>query len=277
MNGSVRVDALLEAARQRIDRVDAEWLLAHVLGRPRSWLFAFGDHVVDAASAARFDALRQRREAGEPLAYLTGRRGFWTFELEVSPATLVPRPETERLVELALQHLPADRPAQVADLGTGSGAIALALASERPLARVVAVDASAAALAVARGNAHALGLERVEFREGDWFAPLHGERFDLIASNPPYIETGDPHLHALRHEPLQALASGVDGLDAIRAIVRAAPAHLNPGGWLLLEHGWNQGAAVRALLQSAGFADIVTGRDLEQRDRVTAGRLPPTR
>ena len=273
MEDAIRVDALLEAARRRIDRHDAEWLLAHVLGRPRSWLFAFGDARVDADGAARFEALVRRREAGEPVAYLTGRRGFWTFELAVSPATLVPRPETERLVELALQRLPADRLLRIADLGTGSGAIALALASERPLARVVATDASAVALELARANAQGLGLANVEFRQGDWFGCLQGERFDLVASNPPYVEAGDPHLDDLRHEPVAALASGVDGLDAIRRIVVDAPSHLEPGGWLLVEHGWRQGAAVRALLGSSGFVDVATAQDLEGRDRVTFGRI----
>ena len=274
MDDATTVDALLETARRRIDRNDAEWLLAHVLGKPRSWLFAFDDRAVDAGAAIRFDALLRRREAGEPVAYLTGRRGFWTFELAVSPATLVPRPETERLVELALQRLPSDRPLRIADLGTGSGAIALALASERPLARVIATDASSDALDVARANARALQLDNVEFRQGDWFGCLQGERFDLVASNPPYIEAGDPHLDDLRHEPAAALASGVDGLDAIRRIVAGAPAHLGEGGWLLLEHGRDQGGAVRALLSTGGFSGATTGQDLEGRDRVTLARMP---
>src|SRR5690606_41469022 len=215
-----------------------------------------------------------RRVAGEPVAYLTGRRGFRHLELQVTPDTLVPRPETELLVELALERLPTDRELRIADLGTGSGAIALALASERPRASVVATDASAAALAVARANADALGIANVEFREGDWFDAVRGERFDLVASNPPYIAEGDPHLQAgdLRFEPAMALSSGSDGLDAIRRIVAGAPAHLQPGGGLLLEHGWEQGAAVRALLSAAGFHAVATARDLEQRDRITYGR-----
>jgi len=274
MDDATTVGALLEAARRRIERHDAEWLLAHVLGKQRSWLFAFGDARIDADAATRFEALVRRREAGEPVAYLTGRRGFWTFELAVSPATLVPRPETERLVELALERLPSDQPLRIADLGTGSGAIALALASERPLAQVIATDASSDALDVARANARALQLDNVAFRQGDWFGCLQGERFGLVASNPPYIEAGDPHLDDLRHEPAAALASGVDGLDAIRRIVADAPAHLDEGGWLLLEHGWRQGAAVRALLEAAGFFDVKTEQDLEGRDRVTLGRVP---
>ena len=268
--------ALLLAARARIDAVDAELLLVHVLGKSRSWLFAHADDLAAPATAAAFDALVARRAAGEPVAYLTGRRGFWRFDLAVSPATLIPRPETERLVELALERLPADRPLRIADLGTGSGAIALALAHERPHAQVLAIDASADALAMARANADALHLRNIEFRLGDWLAPLQGQRFDLIASNPPYIALSDPHLDQgdLRHEPAAALASGADGLDAIRTIVGGAAAHLQPGGWLLLEHGWEQGAAVRDLLDRAGFTMVRTERDLEDRDRVSLGRSP---
>lgn len=271
-----RLDTLLHAARARIGATDAEILLAHAVGKPRSWLFAHGDDAVPAATAAAFEALVQRRAAGEPVAYLTGQRGFWRFDLAVTPATLIPRPETELLVELALARLPSDRALRVADLGTGSGAIALAIASERPHVQVFATDASAEALAVAGANAQALRLANVGFRAGDWWAPLAGERFDLVASNPPYIALGDPHLEEgdLRFEPAPALSSGTDGLDAIRAIVAGAPAHLEAGGWLMLEHGWDQGAAVRALLAQAGFAEVATHRDLEDRDRVTLGRWP---
>ena len=270
------VAGLLAQARRRIDPADADLLLAHALGRSRTWLLAHGDDGIAAAEAARFTALVDRRAAGEPVAYLTGSRGFWTLDLAVTPATLVPRPETELLVELALERIPADAEARVADLGTGSGAIALAIAKERPRARVVATDASEAALEVARGNARRHRIGNVEFRHGDWLAPLQGERFDLVASNPPYIALGDPHLDEgdLRFEPPSALSSGSDGLDAIRAIARAAPAHLRAGGWLLLEHGWEQGGAVRALLHEAGFAEVATERDLEGRDRVTLGRKP---
>ena len=270
-----RMDALLRDAGARIDAVDARWLLVHALGKPRSWLYAHGDAIAAPALVARFQDLVARRVAGEPVAYLTGRRGFWSFDLAVSPATLIPRVETELLVELALARLPRDRALRIADLGTGSGAIALALAHERPHARVVATDASDAALAVARGNGEALGIANIEFRCGDWLAPLAGERFDLIASNPPYIASDDPHLGAgdLRHEPMAALASGRDGLDAIRAIVRDAPSHLLAGGSLLLEHGLEQGCAVRELLDAAGFIDVVTEQDLEGRDRVTLGRM----
>ncbi len=273
---ALRVDALLRAARARIAPADAELLLAHALDASRSWLVAHAADAVDPALAARYHALVERRAAGEPVAYLTGRRGFWTLDLAVDAAVLIPRPETERLVELALERLPPDAAASIADLGTGSGAIALALASERPRADVLAVDASAQALDVARGNAARLGIGNVRFAQGHWCAPLSGERFNLIASNPPYIASDDPHLAQgdLRHEPPMALASGADGLDAIREIVRAAPPHLRAGGWLLLEHGWEQGGAVRALLRAAGFTAIATEQDLEHRDRVSFGRLP---
>jgi release factor glutamine methyltransferase len=276
MSEDHRLDALLRDAGARIDPVDAQWLLVHALGKPRSWLYAHGDDVADAALVARFETLVARRVAGEPVAYLTGRRGFWSFDLTVTPATLIPRVETELLVELALARLPRDREPRIADLGTGSGAIALALAHERPRARVVATDASDAALAVARDNAIALGIDNIDFRRGDWLAALSGERFDLIASNPPYIAGDDPHLGVgdLRHEPAAALASGYDGLDAIRMIVRDAPAHLVTDGWLLLEHGLEQGRAVRDLLHAAGFVDVATEHDLEGRDRVTLGRMP---
>lgn len=267
---------LLARARDLIDPADAALLLAHALGKPRSWLFAHADDVLGEADVARFDGLLARRVAGEPVAYLTGARGFWTLDLAVTPATLIPRPETELLVELALARLPADAPVRVADLGTGSGAIALALAKERPRARVVATDASPEALEVARGNAARNRIDNVAFRLGSWLQPLAGERFGLIASNPPYIADGDPHLARgdLRFEPAMALSCGPDGLDAIRIIVRDAPACLHSGGWLLLEHGWDQGEAVRALLVEAGFVDVGTERDLEGRDRVTLGRRP---
>ena len=267
---------LLVQARQRLDAAEADLLLAHALGRSRTWLLAHGHDEIAAEDAARFMALVERRVAGEPVAYITGTRGFWTLDLAVTPATLVPRPETELLVELALERIPVDGESRVADLGTGSGAIALAIAKERPRTRVVATDASGDALEIARGNAKRNGIGNVEFREGDWLSPLGGEKFELIASNPPYIALGDPHLGEgdLRFEPASALSSGGEGLDAIRVIVGHAPAYLRAGGWLLLEHGWEQGEAVRALMREAGFVDVVTERDLEGRDRVTLGRLP---
>ncbi|AOA71309.1 peptide chain release factor N(5)-glutamine methyltransferase [Stenotrophomonas rhizophila] len=283
MNAAPQEIRQLLAAAARVlpgveGRHEAELLLLHVLGRERGWLFAHATDLLDPATAEAFATLLQRRIAGEPVAYLLGRRGFWTLDLAVSPATLIPRPETERLVELALERLPEGVPLRIADLGTGSGAIALALASERPLAQIVATDMSADALAVAAGNARQHGLANVAFRQGSWHAPLAGERFDLIASNPPYIASDDPHLAQgdLRFEPATALASGHDGLDDIRLIIAGAPAHLQPGGWLLMEHGWDQGEAIRALLEGAGFVEVETALDLEQRDRVSLGRWPTT-
>ncbi|MBW8823753.1 MAG: peptide chain release factor N(5)-glutamine methyltransferase [Xanthomonadales bacterium] len=269
---------LLAGAGRRIDPVDAEWLLLHVIDRSHTWLFTNRDAVLGHEQARNFELLVKRREQGEPVAYLTGRRGFWSLDLEVTPATLIPRPETELLVELALERLPIDRTSRVADLGTGSGAIALAIANERKQSQVIATDASSDALEVAQRNAQRLAIANVEFRRGEWFAPLHGERFDLIASNPPYVAVGDPHLDAgdLRFEPASALSSGGDGLDDIRIIVAHAPAHLRDGGWLMLEHGHDQGAAVRALLEQEGFVEVATRRDLEGRDRVTLGRLNST-
>lgn len=269
------VSECLEAARARVDPGEAALLLQHVLERGAAWLYAHGEATVAPGQAARFQALVARREAGEPVAYLVGRRGFWTLDLAVTPDTLIPRPETELLVEEALARLDPALPLRVADLGTGSGAIALSIASERPRARVIATDHSEAALAVARANADGNDLgRRVEFRSGDWFGPLAGERFDLIASNPPYIAERDPHLEQgdLRYEPPLALASGADGLDAIRILAATAPRHLAAGGWLLLEHGHDQGAAVRALLGAAGFEQVATVADLEGRDRVGVGR-----
>jgi release factor glutamine methyltransferase len=274
IDADMSADACLRVARASVEGGEAALLLAHVLGRSRGWLYAHGDAVVPASDAVRFADLVARRAAGEPVAYLMGTRGFWGFDLSVDPDTLIPRPETELLVELALARIAPQRPMRVADLGTGSGAIALAIASERPHAALVASDASAGALEVAARNVRALGVRNIEFRHGDWFAPLAGERFDLVASNPPYIGEDDPHLARgdLRFEPRTALVSGADGLDAIRAIVAGAPAHLRDRGWLLVEHGWQQGAAVRALFEAAGFVDVDTRCDLEQRDRVTLGR-----
>ncbi|WP_031421224.1 peptide chain release factor N(5)-glutamine methyltransferase [Xanthomonas euvesicatoria] len=274
---AIPADQLLRRAAGRVERGDAEALLLHALGRDRAWLFMHGRDAVPLSVAQAFNALVQRREAGEPVAYLTGSRGFWTLDLAVSPATLIPRADTEVLVELALERLDTVPGRRVADLGTGSGAIALAIASERPQAQVIATDASAAALAMARRNADSHGLRNVDCRQGSWFAPLAGEAFDLIASNPPYIAAHDAHLQQgdLRYEPASALASGSDGLDDIRLIVADAPAHLLPGGWLLLEHGWDQGVAVAELLAARGFAAVATHQDLERRDRVTLGRWSP--
>lgn len=254
--------------------IDAQVLLAYVLRRDRTWLIAHRDDVLTDDAAAAFFALAERRRAGEPVAYLVGQREFFGLALEVTPAVLVPRPETETAVELALEWLPADRPARLLDLGTGSGAIALALANARPHATIVAVDVSADALAVARRNADALGLRNVAFRVSDWYASLDAAPFDLIASNPPYVAAGDPHLTQddVRHEPRTALVSGRDGLDALRAIVAGAAARLVPGGALVVEHGFDQAEAVQALLRAAGFTAIVGRRDLAGIVRVAAGR-----
>lgn len=269
-------NAIREAA-QRLPgeeaRMEAELLLAHALGQPRSWFYAHSGDVMDGAAARAFDALLRRREQGEPVAQITGHRGFWSLDLAVTPDTLIPRPETELLVELALDRLPVAEMGQVLDLGTGTGAIALAIASERPLVDVTAVDASQKALDVAAGNAADAGLP-LRLLQGDWYAPVAGEVFRMIVSNPPYIAEGDPHLGQgdLRFEPRSALASGPDGLDALRVIVAGAPAHLLPGGWLLVEHGFDQGPAVRSLFQAQGFAQVASQRDLERRDRVTLGQ-----
>jgi release factor glutamine methyltransferase len=256
-------------------RADADILLAHVLGRPRSYLLAWPERELTPSQWAAFQALVERRARGEPVAYLTGSREFYGLDLAVSNAVLIPRPETELLVEAALERLPGG-PCAVADLGTGSGAIALAIAKLRPDARVVAVDASRQALEVARTNAERLGLSNVELREGDWCTGLADERFDMIVSNPPYIREADPHLARgdVRFEPAMALASGADGLDAIRAIVACAPAHLIPGGWLLFEHGYDQAEAVAGLMRKAGFIEVESLRDLLGHGRVTLGRTP---
>jgi release factor glutamine methyltransferase len=270
-------------------RLEAELLLAQALDRSRAWLYAHADDGVPDAERMRFDDLVARRLRGEPVAQLIGRQGFWSLELRITPDVLIPRADTELLVERALAVLPSDAPVRVVDLGTGSGAIALAIARERPCAEIVAVDSSMAALDVARSNALSLGLSaRVRCLHGDWFAPLGDQRFeerglgergfDAIVSNPPYLATDDPHLEQgdLRYEPRAALVSGSEGLDAIRFIARAAPPYLLPGGWLFLEHGWEQGADVRALLEAAGFVEIATHRDIEARERVTCGRRRDT-
>jgi release factor glutamine methyltransferase len=227
------------------------------------------------ARAVAFRDLVERRARGEPVAYLTGTRGFHDIELRVAPGALIPRPETEVLVELALQRIPVDADCSVADLGTGSGAIALAIARTRPLAHVIATDTSEAALDIARGNAARLRIDNVEIRRGDWYVGLSDEHFDVIVSNPPYIAERDPHLREgdLRFEPVVALASGADGLDAIRVLVGGARRHLRNGGWLLLEHGFDQGADVRDLLLEHGFAEVFTQDDLEDRERVSGGRI----
>jgi len=266
--------ALAQARALGLDRLDAQLLLSHTLQQPRAWLIAHDDAALTPAQQQAFSAACSRRAGGEPMAYLLGEREFHGLKLQVSPAVLVPRPDTETLVDWALELLDeADAP-QVADLGTGSGAIALALKHQHPAACVCAVDFSAEALEVAKANAARLGLA-LEFVQGDWWQPLQGRRFHLVVSNPPYIADDDPHLDALRHEPALALTPGGDGLAALARIVRDAPAHLQGGGWLLLEHGHDQHAAVQQLLTEAGFVAVDTRADLAGRPRCSGGRLSP--
>ena len=268
-------DALAQAQALGLERIDAQLLLLHILNRAdagRAWLLAHDTDTLAPSEQARFAALCQRRAAGEPVAYLRGMKEFYGLTLQVDARVLDPRPDTETLVDWALQLLAPLPAPRVLDLGTGSGAIALALQHQRPDAQVSAVDASADALAVAQANAARLGLA-VQFARGNWLRGVAGQ-FDVIASNPPYIAAADPHLAALRHEPLQALASGTDGLDDIRSIVAQAPSHLLPGGWLLLEHGWEQAEAVQALLRSAGFAEVQSRKDLAGIARCSGGQWP---
>lgn len=272
-----RVGDLLPELRRRLapatpsPGLDAELLLAQVLGVARAALAADPGRALDAGQCAALEALVARRLAGEPVAYLTGRRGFWSLELEVTSDVLVPRPETELVVELALAALEGIARPAVLDLGTGSGAIALAIARERPDAAVTAVDASAAALAVAARNAARLGIGNVRWLRGSWYAPVAGARFDCIASNPPYVAADDPALAALAHEPRAALVAGADGLAALRQVCAGAPARLAAGAALVVEHGAAQGAAVRALMAQAGLADAATHRDLAGLERATRG------
>lgn len=267
--------ALAEARRLGVARLDAQLLLSWLLERPRTWLMAHDDAPLGSAQVQRFcDALHQR-VLGVPLPYLTGEQMFCGLALSVAPGVLVPRPETEGLVEWALERLRPHPVPAVADLGTGSGALALALKSACSVASVTAVERSAQALSVARANGRRLALS-IDWRQGDWWQPLSGQRFDVVVSNPPYVAESDPHLPALRHEPQSALVAGADGLSDLRRIVADAPVHLWSDGWLLLEHGHDQGPAVRGLLQQAGFTDVTTRRDLAGLDRCSGGRLPQT-
>lgn len=254
-------------------RLDIEVLLGHVLQKPRTFLFAWPEHQLSEGEYGLFEALFARRLLGEPIAHLTGTREFWSLSLAVSPATLIPRPDTELLVETALQ-LSLPEGARVVDLGTGTGAIALALASERPAWQIFAVDSVSEAVSLAETNRRQLGLVNVDIRQSDWFATMGDLRFHLVISNPPYIDAADPHLQQgdVRFEPMSALVAEARGLGDLKIIIQQAPAHLNNGGWLLLEHGWQQAQAVREMMLAAGFDGVETRQDLGGRDRATMGQ-----
>lgn len=256
-------------------RLDAELLLAAALGKSRSFLHTWPERIVPSDAALKFAEYLQRRRGGEPVAYILGQQGFWKLDLEVAPHTLIPRPDTELLVEAALELLPAT-PAKVLDLGTGSGAIALALASERPAWSVTAVDRVLEAVALAERNRQRLHLNNATVLSSHWFSALEGQRFQLIISNPPYIASADPHLVEgdVRFEPASALVAGIDGLDDLRLIVAQAPDYLEAGGWLMLEHGYDQAEAVRDLLQTRGFEEVHSRTDLGGHQRISLGRLP---
>jgi len=280
MTDPLRIDAALEDACRRLAaisesaRLDAELLLARAIDVPRSYLFAHPEDVLDTLAVARFEAELARRLAGEPMAYITGSREFWSLELLVTPATLVPRPETELLVDLALREIPSRAEWDILDLGTGSGAIALAIARERPLCRVTATDADGDALAVAEQNARHLQIPNVEFLAGDWTVPVAERRFHVIVSNPPYVRADDPVLDALRREPRAALVGGEDGLDAIRILARDCGPLLVDDGVMLIEHGADQAPAVEQLLCAHGWKDVRCCNDYAGLPRVTRARAP---
>ena len=263
----------LELPDSPTPRLDAELLLAQALGKSRGYLHTWPERELEASQHERYQAALARRRSGEPVAYILGRQGFWSLDLDVASHTLIPRPDTELLVETALALLPAT-PLQVLDLGTGTGAIALALACERPAWQVTGVDRVPEAVALAQGNGIRLQLANARFAESCWFSALAGQRFQLIVSNPPYIAAADPHLSQgdVRFEPSSALVAGIDGLDDIRLIIELAPEHLLAGGWLLLEHGFDQAEAVRELLVQRGFATVESRRDLGGHQRISLGQ-----
>lgn len=258
-------------------RLEAQILLQYSLNVDRAWVLVHENDVLEGNIHAQFEALLRRRLNGEPIAYILGKREFYGLGFKVTPDTLIPRPDTETLVEAALEKIPQDKPCCVLDLGTGTGAIAIAIAKHRPLAQVTAVDASAAALAVAQENADDLKATNVQCVLSDWFNELRGQTFDVIVSNPPYVAEADPHLNQgdLRFEPERALVAGADGLDCIQQIISQAPQYLEPQGWLMLEHGYKQSDGVAALMQDAGFGSISSFLDLSGLYRVTAGRFLP--
>ena len=264
----------LQQARPDIDATDARMLLQSALNVSHAHLIAHPSQELALEQAQQFYSLAARRATGEPVAYLVGEREFYSLNFKVTPAVLIPRPETELLVDLALERVSTDRPCKVLDLGTGSGAVAITIAKHRPLASITAVDSSAAAMVIAKMNAEHLVATNVRMLAGDWFSGVAGDEFDLIVSNPPYVADGDPHLEqgGLRFEPHTALTAGSDGLDCIRCIITAAPAHLIAGGWLLLEHGYDQAAACRQLLSKAGFDEVFSHPDLAGTMRVSGGK-----
>lgn len=278
----MRLDAAIADATIRLTdhsdsaRLDSEILLCRAINMPRSYLFAHPEDELDTLAIARFDALIRRRGRGEPVAYITGSREFWSLDLLVSPATLVPRPETELLVDLALRHIPREVKLDVLDLGTGCGAIAIAIASERPQCDVVATDASADALTVAMENVRIANLLNVDCRHGDWTIPVQEQQFDVVISNPPYVGSNDEELAKLSFEPRSALVSGADGLNDIRRLALDCLAVTKTNGWLLLEHGSTQADAVASLLASAGWLDVSCHNDLAGLPRVTAARRDAT-
>jgi len=271
----ITVRAALDNAQGRIDALDARVLLCHAIGRDTPYVLAHPEATLRVAELEAYESLVERRVAGEPVAYLTGEREFYGRSFLVTPAVLVPRPETELLVDLALERIPADGTSRVIDLGTGSGCIAISLASERSQSKILALDQSPDALALARRNAVAARVGNVAFLQSDWFSALGRELFNLIVANPPYVASADPHLARgdVRFEPRAALDGGPDGLDAIRHIIVEARNHLVPGGWLMFEHGHDQGERARLLLHAAGYEGIFTAHDLAGIDRVSAGRL----
>lgn len=275
MSAAPTIREALAAAQQATDRIAARVLLREVLQQSDAYLLAHGDDRLTADQAQQYVALVVRRVTGEPVAYLTGRREFHGREFRVTPAVLIPRPETELLVELALQRVPAGAPAHVLDLGTGSGCIGITIAAERPQAQVTLVDASDTALEIARANAVQWAPGNTRLLCSDWFSAVISERYDLIVANPPYVAEGDAHLQQgdLRFEPRRALAAGADGLNDLRRIIAQAPQHLRAGGWLLLEHGYNQAAACAQLLAASGFRDVFNAPDLAGVPRVSGGRL----